>query len=320
MNKIVVLDGYTLNPGDLKWNKLEALGELNVHRRTPTEDIIKRSKDANILIANKVVLDADILKQLPKLKLICVSATGYNNIDVLTASELGITVCNVAGYSTDSVAQHVFSMILHFTNQVNLHNQSVSNGDWQKAKDFSYSLQVIQELKDLTMGIYALGKIGNKVADIALAFGMKVIAHHKHPERDKRKGVEFVSWEELLKKSDVLSLHAPLSEANAGIINKENLSKMKSSAYLINTGRGGLVNEKDLKEALENGIIAGAGIDVLSEEPPKNGNILIGTKNCLITPHQAWASKSARTRLLDGVINNIRAYIVGKPSNVVNPS
>jgi len=320
MNKIVVLDGYTLNPGDIKWNKLEALGELNVHRRTPSSDIVKRAKDANILIVNKVVLDKDTLKQLKHLKLICVSATGYNNVDLETATELDITVCNVAGYSTESVAQHVFSMLLYFTNQVASHNKSVMDGNWEKSKDFTYSLKVIQELKDLTMGIYGLGRIGNKLADIALAFNMKVIAHHKHPERDKRKGVEFVSWEGLLRKSDVLSLHAPLTDANTGIINQENLSKMKPSAYLINTGRGGLINEIDLKEALENKIIAGAGIDVLSEEPPKNGNVLIGAKNCLITPHQAWTSKSARIRLLDGVIGNIRAYIAGKPTNVVNPS
>ncbi len=317
--KIVFLDANTINPGDLSWDELTRLGEVNIYKRTMPQHIIDRCQNADIVITNKVIFSEEVLLQLPKLKCICVAATGFNVIDIVAARKRGIPVCNVVGYSTNSVAQHVFALVLALNHQVENHAQDVNNDGWKNSKDWSYQLNSNFELAGKTMGIYGFGKIGQKVGEIALAFGMNIISHHKHPKRDAKKGVKFVSLIELFAESDILSLHAPLTSENEGIVNLDNLRSMKSSSILINTGRGGLVVEKDLHYALEQGIIAGAGLDVISAEPPINGNILIGTKNCMITPHQAWAAKESRQRLLSEIVLNIKAFQKGQPRNVVNP-
>ena len=315
---IVVLDGYTLNPGDLSWSRLKALGHTTIYEHSKPEEIISRAREADIILSNKAVLDAAILPQLPRLRCIVMMATGYNNIDVKAARKQGISVSNALGYGSDSVAQHVFALLLELTNQVGRHHESVLNGDWSRCRDFSYTLQPILGLVGQTLGIYGFGKIGQKVAEIGQAFGMQVIAHHKHPERDARPGVAFVDLVQLFTRADVLTLHAPLTDQNRELINKERLQQMKTGAMLINTGRGGLVQEKDLKEALENGLIAGAALDVLSTEPPPPDHLLYGAPNCLITPHQAWASKQAREKLMGICIENVQAFMKGEPQNVVN--
>lgn len=316
--KIIALDGRTLNPGDLSWEGLSTFGEYEIHDFTPEEQVVERGRPADILLVNKVVLGKDELAQLPNLKCICVTATGYNNVDLQAARERGIPVCNAVGYSTDSVAQHVFALLLALTNKVYQHHISVQAGEWQRSDDFAYTLHTLPELAGKIFGIYGFGRIGQRVADLAQAFGMKILATHKHPERDARPGVEFVSLEELFERSDVTSLHAPLSEANREIVNAQLLQRMKSTAYLINTGRGGLIQEADLKLALQEGQLAGAALDVLSTEPPKQGNVLISAPNCILTPHLAWASLEARQRLMDITLNNIRAFQAGAPQNVVN--
>jgi glycerate dehydrogenase len=317
MLNIVILDGHTANPGDLSWDALAALGNLTVHERTPPELTVERGAAADIVLTNKAVLDEKTLAQLPRLRLISVLATGYNVVDVAAAQRLGVTVCNVRGYAANSVAQHVFAMVLAIANRIAEHSQHAKAGGWANSPDWSYTLSPLWELAGKTMGIYGLGQIGQRVAEIALAFDMKVIANHKHPERDKRAGVEFVSFETLLSQSDVLTLHAPLTADNQGIINQFSLAQMKPSALLINTGRGGLAVEADLKNALENGVIAAAGLDVLTQEPPKLGNVLLDAKNCLITPHNAWATREARKRLIAESVENVRAFLAGKPRNVV---
>ena len=315
MERIIVADGITLNPGDLDWGPLEQFGEVEIFDRTPSNLREERFKQASIIVVNKVIVDSDLMNQLPNLRCICVSATGVNNVDLKHAKGRGISVFNVVGYGSAAVAQHVFATILAFTNKIYEHNQSVQNGQWNVAPDFCYTLSPIIELQGKTLGIYGFGKIGKAVAQIALAFGMKVIANHKHPERDKTEGVQFVSLEELLEASDFVTLHAPLTDSNQQIVNAHLLGKMKSKAILINTGRGGLINEVDLKTALEEEWIAGAGLDVLSQEPPREGNNLMGVKNCIITPHNAWASRASRQRLLDATIENISAFLNGKRGN-----
>ncbi len=316
--KIVILDGFTLNPGDLSWEALQAFGEVEIYDRTPPEQSVARAKDADIILVNKHIVDAALMDQLPKLKLICVTATGFNNVDINHATEKGIQVCNVKGYSTSSVAQHVFAFILSFQNRIQEHNKSVQQGDWAKSQDFSYTLSPIVEIERKTIGIYGFGRIGQRVAELAQAFNMKVIATHKHPLRDRRPGVQFVHLEELFETSDYISLHAPLNADNVGIINARLLDLMKPSAYLINTGRGPLINEVDLKEALEANKLAGAALDVLSKEPPPADHPLIGVKNCIITPHLAWASLESRQRLMNGTVENVKAFLNGKPRNEVN--
>jgi glycerate dehydrogenase len=316
--KIIALDGRTLNPGDLSWEGLSTFGEYEIHDFTPKEQVVERGRPADILLVNKVVLGKNELAQLPNLKCICVTATGYNNVDLQAARERGIPVCNAVGYSTDSVTQHVFALLLALTNKVYQHHISVQAGEWQRSDDFAYTLHTLPELAGKIFGIYGFGRIGQRVADLAQAFGMKILATHKHPERDARPGVEFVSLEELFERSDVISLHAPLSEANREIVNAQLMQRMKSTAYLINTGRGGLIQEADLKLALQEGQLAGAALDVLSTEPPKEGNVLISAPNCILTPHLAWAALEARQRLMDITLNNIRAFQAGAPQNVVN--
>ncbi len=315
--KIVFLDSHTLNPGDLDWGPLQALGQLELYERTAPDEIVARAKEASILIANKASLTADSLRRLPQLRCICVAATGYNNIDIQTAHNQGVVVCNAVGYSSASVAQHVFALLLELSNQVGRHSDDVAAGGWAKSKDWSYHLAPIHELAGQKMGIFGLGKIGQQVAQIALAFGMQVLAAHKYPERDAMPGVKFVTATQLFSESDVISLHVPLTEQTRFLVNAETLAMMKPTARLINTGRGDLIDEAALREALLNGQLAAAGLDVLSQEPAAADHPLIGLANCLLTPHQAWASRASRQRLLDTLVLNIKAFQNGEPVNVV---
>lgn len=315
--KIAVLDGFTLNPGDLDWEPLQTLGPIEIYDHSTEEELHERALGQHILIVNKAPISGELMQQLPDLKLITLTATGYNNIEVEAAQELGIRVCNVRGYGSQTVAQHVFALIFSFTNQVWQHHLSVQRGDWWAQPNFCYTLDTLHELPDKTIGIYGLGKIGQSVARIALAFGMKVLAHHKHPERDAMPGVEFVDVPTLFAQSDFVTLHAPLSAENTGLVNTALLESMKTSAILINTGRGGLVNERDLREALATGTIRGAALDVLSQEPPPKDHPLLGLDNCVLTPHIAWASQAARKRLITETKANIQAFLDGKARNVV---
>lgn len=315
---IVYPDAYALNPGDLDWTPLQKLGQLQTYEHTPTDQVVERLKEADIVLVNKVKIDADLLTQLPRLRCICVTATGYNNVDIDAARQRGIPVCNAVGYSTPAVAQHVFAMLLEMTNQVGAHAASVRAGDWAEQPHFAYWLQTIDELQGKTMGIYGFGRIGQAVAKIAMAFGMQVQATHKHPERDAMPGVQFVPLEQLFRESDVISLNAPLTEANFEIVNAELLHVMQPTAYLINTGRGGLIHEQDLHAALSAKKLKAAALDVLQTEPPRAQHPLCELDNCWITPHQAWASLAARQRLLDIVVQNVQAFLNDQPINVVN--
>ena len=315
--KTTYLDGYTLNPGDLSWEPLEKLGDFTVYDRTEPDAIVERAADADVILSNKVVLSAETLAQLPKLRYIGVTATGYNNVDLAAARKQGITVTNVRGYSTPAVAQHTFALLLGLTNHAELHSQSVRAGDWANAADWCYWQTPLVEISGKTMGLIGLGDIGTQVARIALAFGMRVLAHRKSttPAGD---GIELVGLDELFRESDAVSLHCPLTEETREIIDAASLAKMKPTAYLINTGRGGLVAEQDLADALNNEKLAGAAVDVLSSEPPKADNPLLTAKNCLITPHIAWALRESRQRLLHMVADNIAAFQQGKPTNAVS--
>jgi glycerate dehydrogenase len=315
---IVILDGYTLNPGDLDWSPIETLGDTTFYDRSFPGEIIERSKDAEVVLVNKVVLNDAILSQLPKLKYIGVCATGYNNIDISSTNKHGITVTNVKAYGPASVAQHTFALLLALVNRIETHSQSVFKGEWSSSADFAYWKTPLVELAGKTIGLIGLGDIGLQVAQIALAFGMKVIAFRKNPENTNNPAIKMVSLDTLFKESDVISLHCPLNEETKNIIRKENLLLMKPSAFLLNTGRGPLINEDDLAQALEEKIIAGAGLDVLSSEPPEVTNPLLSAPNCVITPHIAWASFEARKRLLQMVADNLDAYVSGKPKNVVS--
>jgi len=317
--KIVVLDGYTLNPGDLSWKRLLSLGEVKLYDRTPAVKIIERSIEAEILITNKTPLPADMINSLPKLKYIGVLATGFNVVDTTFAKSRGIIVTNVPSYSTMSVAQLVFALILELCHHVQRHSDSVHEGKWAASADFSFWDYPLIELSGKTLGIIGFGNIGKKVADIATVFGMDIIsASRNHVEQPDRKNFRWVEINELLEQSDFVSLHCPFTPETKGLINAANLGRMKSSAFLINTSRGQVVVEQDLANALNKGSIAGAGIDVLSLEPPSKDNPLLRAKNCIITPHFAWATKEARVRLMDIAVINIDAFLRGKPVNVVN--
>jgi glycerate dehydrogenase len=317
--KIVVLDGYTLNPGDLTWDGLEKLGELTVYDRTSADQVVERAKDADIIFTNKTPLGKDVLEQLPTAKFIGVLATGYNIIDTDTAKSKGIVVSNVPGYSTMSVVQLTFALLLELTLHVQRHSDSVMDGKWARSADFCFWDYPLIELADKTMGIIGFGSIGEKVADVATAFGMNVIGSKRHQtDQSHRKNFRWADIPELLRESDVVSVHTPLTPDTQGLINKETLALMKPSAFLLNTSRGPLIVDEDLADALNNGVIAGAGIDVLSKEPPAANNPLFTAKNCLITPHIAWATKEARTRLMAITIDNLSAFLAGNPVNVVN--
>ncbi|TLV00435.1 D-2-hydroxyacid dehydrogenase [Dyadobacter luticola] len=313
---ITILDGYTLNPGDLDWAPIINLGEVNIYDRSKTDEIVERAVDSEIVLVNKVVLSEATLSQLPKLKYIGVMATGYNNIDIAAARKHNIIVTNVKAYGPASVAQQTFALLLSLVNHAELHSQSVFAGEWAASKDFCYWKTPLIELAGKTMGLIGLGDIGSQVAAIARAFGMKVIAYRKNPVETE--GVEMVSLDEIFTQSDVLSLHCPLTDDTREIVNRMTLSMMKLSAFLLNTGRGPLIQENDLAEALKNGTIAGAGLDVLSVEPPKADNPLLSAPNCIITPHVAWATFEARKRLLRMVADNMEGFIYGNPVNVVS--
>jgi glycerate dehydrogenase len=315
---IVVLDGYTLNPGDLSWAELEELGSCAVHDRTPAELIIERASAADIVLTNKTPLTRETIFALPNLKYIGVLATGYNVVDVAAAKERGITVTNVPDYSTASVAQLTFALLLELTHHVGHHAQTVRDGKWSRSADFCYWDFPLVELQGLKLGIVGFGKIGRAVAKIADAFGMHVIVHTRTKPRDLERHHVFSELDSLFEWSDVVTLHCPLTPETKHLVNAERLARMKPMAFLLNTGRGPLVDEQALANALNEGRIAGAGLDVLCVEPPRDGNPLFTTKNCIITPHIAWASRASRERLMDIAVENLRAVARGKPQNVVS--
>lgn len=314
--KIVVLDGYALNPGDLDWGPLRALGNLTVYDRTPPELVLERAEGAAALLTNKTPLPAAVLSRLPELRYIGVLATGYNVVDVAFAEKRGIVVTNVPDYSTYSVAQLAFALLLELCNQVQVHNAAVHAGEWTSSPDFCFAKTPLAELYGKTFGIIGFGAIGRQAARIAAAFGMRVVTVNRgkrYPEEP-----EYLALNELLAQSDVVSLHCPLTPETAGLINKETLRRMKPTALLINTSRGGLVVERDLADALNEGRIAGAGLDVLSVEPPPADNPLLSARNCIITPHIAWATREARVRLMTAAVDNLRAFQDGRRQNVVS--
>lgn len=316
---ITVLDGYTLNPGDMSWEKLGELGDLTVYDRTIPTEIIERAKGSEIVLTNKTVLDRKVIEQLPDLKYIGVLATGYNVVDIKAATERGITVTNIPAYSTASVAQMVFALLLAVTNRVEYFTEENRAGRWSRSADFCYWDFPLTELAGKYFGIVGLGNIGRSVARIANAFGMKVLALTSKPERELPEGVEKAeSLEDLLRRSDVVSLHCPLTDQTRSLINSQTLRMMKPTAILINTGRGPLVNEYDLAEALKTGVIAAAAADVLSTEPPAADNPLLSAPHFYITPHVAWASTEARHRLMDIAVDNVKSFLSGTPKNVVS--
>ncbi|OFX57321.1 MAG: glycerate dehydrogenase [Bacteroidetes bacterium GWB2_41_8] len=315
--KIVVLDGFALNPGDLSWKDLEKLGECKIYERTKPEEIYSRIENAEAVITNKAILDEKLIDRLPKLKYIGVTATGYNVVDVQAAVRKGIVVTNIPAYSTDSVAQLVFSHILNVANRVEMHANSVKSGDWATNPDFAFWRSPQMELSGKTLGIVGFGRIGRKVAQIGLAFGMKVIFHNRSKVADNVAETRQTNLEEVFAESDVVSINCPLTAENSEFVNEQLLRKMKPTAILVNTGRGGLINEADLANSLNSGIIAAACLDVLSAEPPKPENPLLSAKNCFITPHIAWATIEARQRLMNITVENLHCFISGKLQNVV---
>lgn len=315
MKKLTILDGHAVNPGDLPWTFLDGLVDYKVYERTAPEEVIERIGDSDAIFLNKIQITKEIFEACPNLKYIGVLATGYNVIDLEAARAHGVTVTNIPAYSTESVAQHVFSFILYFTNQVAQHSASVMAGDWVKCPDFCYWNGSLTELKGKTLGIFGYGNIGSRVAAIAQAFGMKLICCTRTPKEGMP---EAVSFEDLLKRSDFLTLHAPLTDKTKNIINKESLSLMKKTAYLINTARGGFVVEKDLADYLNADSLAGYATDVLLQEPMDADCPLLKAKNCVITPHIAWAPLETRKRLQGIAEENLKAWLSGKPINVVN--
>jgi len=315
---IVVLDGYTLNPGDLTWDPLEALGPCEIYDRTAPAQVLERASGARIVLTNKTILTSATIGQLPQLQYIGVLATGYNVVDIDAARRRGICVTNVPAYGTASVAQMVLAHLLHFTQHVSEHSQSVHQSEWSRSPDFCYWKYPLVELAGLTIGIVGLGRIGRQVAQLALALGMKVIYFDVTPPSAAPAGTVAVDLDTLFRMTDVVSLHCPLTQENRGFVNGRRLAMMKPTAFLINTSRGPLIDEPALAEALNRGGLAGAGLDVLCEEPPRPDNPLLHAPNCAITPHIAWATQAARQRLLDRAVANVRAFLQGTPENVVS--
>lgn len=313
--KIVVLDGYALNPGDLSWDEMKLLGELEIYDRTSPEQVLERSIGAEALITNKTVLTSDHMDALPNLKYIGVLATGYNVVDINAAKEHNIVVTNIPAYSTQSVAQMVFAHLLNITQRVGYYSKENTNGRWAKNQDFCYWDTNLIELAGKKIGIVGFGNIGQATARIALAMDMKVLAYTSKNQADLPIGILKVDLDELFSASDVISLHCPLTPETKELVNTKRLNMMKKNAILINTGRGPLINEKDLADALNKESIAGAGLDVLSTEPPLADNPLLTAKNCFITPHIAWATYEARTRLMQIAIDNLKSYMEG---NIIN--
>ncbi len=314
--KITLLDGHAANPGDISWEAIQALGDLTVYERTPSEKVLERIGDSDIILLNKIKITRDIIARCPKLKYIGVLATGYNVVDTAACHEKGIVVTNIPAYSTDAVAQHVFAFILAFTNRVAEHSASVHAGDWIKNPDFCYWLSPLTELSGKRLGIFGFGNIGQKVARIAHALGMEVLIH-THSEKSYTGDEKNVPTEALFAESDFISLHAPLTDETANLINEKTLALMKPSAILINTARGGLVDEKALRKALDANKIAGYAADVILQEPMNADSPLYQARNCLLTPHIAWAAKETRERLLRIARENIEAFLRGKPQNTV---
>lgn len=319
--KIVVLDGYAGNPGDLSWDALGKLGELTVYDRTPAEPnlVMERIGDAEIVFTNKTPLSRQILTACPNLKFVGILATGYNIVDVDAAKELGIPVCNVPGYSTDAVAQMTLALLLEICHHVAHHSQQVHAGQWSGCEDFCFWDYPLIELAGKTMGIIGFGSIGKAVGRLARCLGMKVLAAGSRPTEEGRAIAEYVDLDTLYRESDVISLHCPLFPENREMINKESIAKMKDGAILLNTARGALIVEQDVADALNSGKLYAAGMDVAAVEPLPASSPLIGAKNCIITPHIAWATKEARQRLMDIAVHNLEAFLAGKPENVVNP-
>jgi glycerate dehydrogenase len=317
--KIVVLDGHALNPGDLSWDALRAIGELQVFDRTADDQVVARAHDAQIVLTTKTRLSAQILRQLKKTRYIGVLFTGYDVVDVKAARELKIAVTNIPTYGTTSVAEFTFALLLELCHHVALYSEATRAGEWSRSTDFTFWKAPLVDLAGKTIGIIGLGQIGRRVAEIALAFELNVIGadvvRNPVPEWPNFRWCEV---DELLPQADVVSLHCPLLPQTQGIINARSLALMKPTAFLINASRGALVMEQDLADALNNGLLAGAAVDVLSSEPPAPDNPLLRAKNCIVTPHIAWASKEARTRLLNTAIANVRAFLDGHPVNVVN--
>ena len=314
---ICVLDGYTLNPGDLSWDDLHQLGHCEIHDRTPPAEIVPRARNAEIVLTNKAPLMRATLAELPKLKYIGLLATGKNVIDLAAARERGVPVTNVPAYGTRTVAQATFALLLELTNRVGHHAERVRDGGWTGAADWCFWDSPLVELDGLTMGIVGFGGIGAAVADIATAFGLQVIAYNPSPKAAPP-FVRFVDLETLFRTSDVVSLHCLLTPLTQNLVNAERLASMKPSAYLLNTSRGPLIDEPALAAALNAGRLAGAGLDVLSVEPPPATNPLLTARNCIITPHNAWGTRAARGRLLHIAVDNVRAFLDGKTQNVVN--
>jgi glycerate dehydrogenase len=316
--KIAVLDGYCLNPGDLSWEGLRAFGEVVVHDRTPAADVEARAHGATAVFTNKTPLPGVVLERLPEMRYIGVLATGYNIVDVGAAARLGITVTNIPTYGTESVAQFAFALLLELCHHVGMHAGAVREGEWSSSPDWCFWRAPLIELAGKTMGIVGFGRIGRATGRIADAMGMRVIAHDTYQANQPAwEGFRWAGREELLRESDVVSLHSPLFPETQGMINARTLAWMKPSAFLINTSRGPLVVEEDLAAALNAGQIAGAGLDVLSVEPPLAANPLLSARNCLVTPHIAWATREARGRLMDLAVGNLRAFLSGKPVNVI---
>jgi glycerate dehydrogenase len=316
--KIVILDGFTLNPGDLSWDGLKSLGDCEIYDRTSPDEVVKRAADAELVLTNKTVLTREQINRLPKLKYIGVLATGYNIVDVAAARERGVPVTNVPTYGTRSVAQMTFALLLELTQHVGHHAQTVDEGRWARSPDFCYWDYPLMELDGLTMGIVGFGRIGRTVADLAVAFGMKVLAHSRTIPQEKSQNIDFVDLARLFRTADVVSLHCPLTTETKHLVNAERLSSMKPTAFLLNTSRGPLIDEPALAKALNSDQIAGAAVDVLEAEPPRADNPLFTAKNCLITPHIAWATRSARARLMATAVANAKAFLEGKLQNVVN--
>ena len=316
--KIVMLDAYTTNPGDLSWDFMKDFGDVTIYDRTPGDKIIERSKGADIIITNKTPLTRETIDNLPDLKFVALMSTGYNIVDYMYLKEKGIPVSNIPSYSTEAVAQLVLSFMLELAMNVGLHSQSAKSGDWAACNDFCYWKTPLTELSGKTMGIFGFGRIGRAVAERAKAFGMNVIAYTPRLHGNEPDFVKFVSLDELQKNADFISMHCPLTPETEGVVNEDFISNMKDGAYFINTSRGTVVNEKALADALNSGKLGGAGLDVLSTEPPAETNPLLTAKNCFITPHIAWAAFETRERLVGILKENINAFISEKPQNVVN--
>jgi len=315
---IVVLDGHTLNPGDLSWDELKALGPCEIFARTAPDQIASRAAEAEIALTNKVVLSREIIASLPNLRYVGVLATGYNVVDIAAARERNIPVTNIPDYGTRSVAQHTFALILELAHHVGHHARTVHEGKWTRNPDFCYTDFPLLELDGLTLGLIGFGRIGREVAKIAQAFGLRILVHSRTKPAEPPAGIEFVTLDQIFSRADIVSLHCPLTLETKSVVNAQRLALMRSSALLINTSRGLLVDEAALADALNRGGIAGEGLDVLSSEPPPAGNPLLAAKNCLITPHIGWATRAARERLLKIAVANVRAFLNGAPENVVN--